>query len=135
MSVKLELRKVDSDQHAILYRYNIDDKYLVWFKQYQDNGKSRKDQNLRGCVFSVSVQPLDGEMIPLQVYESVDSHLGYPDTFAINWAPPTITLDNFEEIRERLEGACQHLRVLKDIFYTRAGVHWQLFETRGQSED
>lgn len=130
MSIKLELRRVDPDQHTIFYRYNIDGKYLVWFSQYQDNGKATEHQNLRGCIFTVYVQSLDGDSAPLQVYESVSSHQGYPDTFSINWIPPTITLDNFEEVQQRLQHAYDYLKVIQDLLYSSAGEHYQLFQTR-----
>lgn len=135
MSVNLELRKVDSDQHTVFYRYNVDNKYLVWFNQYQDNGKATKHQNCRGCIFSVVVQSLDEEAVPLQVYESVGSHQGYPNTFQVNWIPPTINLDNFEEVQQKLQHAYCYLRVIQDLFYSSAGEHYQLFLTREQLED
>lgn len=131
MNIELEFSKTDSEKHEIFYRYNIDNKYLVWFTQHQDNGKPGKYQNCRGCIFQVAVIKLGvDDLPPLRVYERVDSHLGYPNTFSINWVPPEITLENVGQIQAKMQAACEYLKAIQDLLYSPIGKHYQLFKTR-----
>lgn len=131
--IRLELKRVRED--GIFYIYNIDDRYKIRFSQCSDNGKSSKRRNCKGCIFAVGVTSLDGDAIPLSVYEEIGSYQGYPNVFAINWLPPTVTLDNFEVIQQKYRFAYDYLRIIKDILYSSEGEHWQLFASRATLKD
>ena len=125
----LELKKEQED-NIIFYRYKVGT-YKVWFEQYQDNGKKQKNQNLLGCIFSVSVRNEDNEKgFNILVKERLGEFKGFPDEFQCDDIPHTINMDDLSAFIQKMLYTEEHLGAIKDLFYN--SKHYELFKERSK---
>ena len=124
--IELELCK-QINEEEIFYRYRCG-AYIIWFTQFQDNGKKIRSQNCVGCIFQIHVKADSNDYLSLWINERLGEDKGYPDTFEIEEIPYRVELASASEFLNKLNYALEHLQIIKDFLFN--SEHYELFKKR-----
>ena len=133
LNMKLVYTK-QTEHDAIFYRYEIGG-YQVWFEQYQDNGKDSRHQNCVGCIFQVSIAPLnrDNDLPKLNIYESIGNNNGWPNMYEYEHKDHRLQLEDMDDYIKRIKRAKLVLASIKH--YLENSFHGELFKERAKLKE
>ena len=123
-----------TEQDVIFDRYEIGD-YQVWFEQYQDNGKDNRRQNCVGCIFQVSIMPLNIEdnLPKLNIYRGIGDDKGWPKVYEYEQKYWRLQLEDMDRHIKRVKYAKLVLASVKH--YLENSFHYELFKERAKLKE
>lgn len=134
LKMKLVYTKLDPKYKTIFYRYECGG-YQIWFEQHQDNGKTNRRQNCVGCIFQISIAPLNREdgLQELSIYERTGSDKGWPNDYEYEHKNWRLKIEDMDAHIKSVKRAKLVLASIKH--YLENSFHYELFQSREQLKE